>query len=125
MVYGCYSMKNTVILSPYEVVYVTTLVTGFIVLLLITIYYALRSRRIRNTSVYLSGEPESVVSSITPSIASLYWGFIKKFAKSLYKVLVERVHTGSLHDWYKFLSSWFSLLLIIAIIAFILTSLIG
>jgi hypothetical protein len=118
-------MKNTVILNPYEVVYVTTLATGLIVLLLIAIYYALRSRRIRSTSVYLSGEPESVVSSITPSIASLYWGFMKKFAKSLYKLLVERVHTGSLHDWFKFLSSWFSLLLIIAIIIFMIALLTG
>lgn len=118
-------MRSSVVLNPYELVYATTLIMGFIAIVLTLLYYGLKSRGVRNTSVYLSGEPESVVSSITPSIASLYWGFMKKFAKSLYRILVEKIHTGSLHDWFKFLSSWFSVLLIIAIIVFILALLAG
>jgi hypothetical protein len=84
------------------------------------LYYSLKTKTNRVTDVYLSGEPENVVSMIMPSIAALYWGFIKRFAKSLYKALVDKVHTGSLHDWYKFISSWFALLILLAIIALVL-----
>lgn len=80
------------------------------------IYYTLRSKRERVTEVYLAGEPESAVSMISPSIGALYWGFIRKFAKELYEDLVGELHTGSLHDWLKFISSWFGLLMLIAFI---------
>lgn len=111
-------MKSTTIVNPYEAVFITTLLTGVTLAVLTALYYSLKSKRTRVTPVYLSGEPESVVVLVTPSIASLYWGFMKKFAKSLYDVLVNKVHTGSLHDWYKFLTSWLSLLLILAILIF-------
>jgi hypothetical protein len=87
---------------------------------LMTLYYSLKTKTSRVTDVYLSGEPENVVSMIMPSIAALYWGFIKRFAKSLYKALIDKVHTGSLHDWYKFISSWFALLILLAVIALVL-----
>lgn len=110
-------MRSSLVTSPYEVVYLTILTTGIVISLLLPLYYVLRSKRIRLTNVYLSGEPENVVAFITPSIMALYWGFMKKFAKSLYRILLEGVHTGSLHDWFKFLSSWLSILLIAAIAA--------
>lgn len=113
-------MRWVVTLTPYEVVYITTLATGLVVSIIVIFYYLLKSKHMRRTNVYLSGEPESVITAITPSIATLYWGFMKKFAKSLYRVLVERVHTGSLHDWFRFLSSWLSVLLIVAVIIFII-----
>lgn len=103
-------------ISPYEAVYITTISTALVLAILIAIYYSLKARSTRETPIYLSGEPESVVSSATPSVGSLYWGFIKKFAKSVYRALVEEIHTGSLHDWYRFISSWLSILVITAII---------
>ncbi|MEM1639153.1 MAG: sodium:proton antiporter [Desulfurococcaceae archaeon] len=117
-------MRSSIVLNPYELIYMITLITGFITIVLALLYYALKSKEARVTTVYLSGESESVIAWITPSIASLYWGFMKKFARSIYRVLVEKIHTGSLHDWFKFISSWFSILLITAIIVFILTLLV-
>lgn len=116
-------MKYMVLTNPVEALYLVTLLLGVVLLVLIVIYYSLKSKRIRYTTTYLSGEPESVVSSISPSIASLYWGFMRRFAKTLYRHLVESVHTGSLHDWYRFLSSWLALLLVMAIIALALHAL--
>ncbi|MEM4481239.1 MAG: sodium:proton antiporter [Desulfurococcaceae archaeon] len=102
--------------SPYEAVYLTTVSAGLVLALLIFMYYLLKGKRVRETPVYLSGEPEVVVSSTTPSVGSLYWGFIRKFAKSIYSALIEKIHTGSLHDWYRFISSWLSILIITAIV---------
>ncbi|MEM4717976.1 MAG: sodium:proton antiporter [Desulfurococcaceae archaeon] len=114
-------MVFTIIIDTFKVIYITTIATGFIFSILLLLFYVLKSNRTRITSVYLSGEGENVVSHITPSVGSLYWGFIKRFAKTLYRSLVEKVHTGSLHDWFKFISSWFSILLLLAIIVFMLT----
>lgn len=114
-------MALTIIVDTFKIIYITTIVTGFIFSVLLLLYYVLKSNRARITSVYLSGEGENVVSHITPSVGSLYWGFIKRFARALYRSLVEKVHTGSLHDWFKFLSSWFSILLLLAVIVFVLT----
>jgi len=110
--------------KPYELVFLVTLSTLLALAFLALLYYSLKSKRLRLTTVYLSGEPENVVSSITPSVASLYWGFMKKFAKSLYNVLVEKVHTGNIYDWFKFISCWLSVLLIVAVAVF-LTALMG
>jgi hypothetical protein len=120
---GCKALKYTILTDPVEALYLVTLLLGVIVLALIVVYYGLRSKRVRYTTTYLSGEPESAVSSISPSIASLYWGFMRRFAKTLYRHLVESVHTGSLHDWYRFLSSWLALLLLMSIIALALHAL--
>jgi len=44
---------------------------------------------------------------------------MRRFARALYRSLVEEVHTGSLHDWFRFLSSWLALLIVMAVLAFI------
>lgn len=105
--------------DPNTAVLISTLLVAIVSLVISAIYYLVKSKRVRTTELYLSGEPETVVSMVTPSIAALYWGFMKKFASNLYKALVERVHTGSLHDWYKFISSWLGLLLILSIALFL------
>ena len=104
--------------NPYIAVAISTGLTTISLIVVTLLYYMLKSRINRYSDIYLSGEPESVVSMLTPSIMALYWGFIKRFAKTLYNVLIIRVHTGSLHDWYKFISSWFSLLILISIVVF-------
>ncbi len=88
--------------------------TAFTIILVV--YEALRNKRVRYTGTYLGGEPEDIVSNPTPSPANLYWGFIKKFAGSLYHALRDRMHTGSLQDWLLFMSSWYGLLLLLSII---------
>lgn len=109
-------MKVVHLLDLFGVVTYTFIATALALVTGFLIYYALRSKSERVTDVYLAGEPESVVSMISPSIGALYWGFVRKFAKRLYEDLVGKVHTGSLHDWLRFISSWFGLLMLIAII---------
>uniref|UniRef100_A0A7C2VLJ7 Sodium:proton antiporter n=1 Tax=Ignisphaera aggregans TaxID=334771 RepID=A0A7C2VLJ7_9CREN len=111
--------------NSYDVVYIATIAAGLAFIVLSVLYYTTRSRRVRVTPVYLSGEKEDVVSSVSPSVATLYWGFMKRFARALYDALIGRVHTGSLHDWYKFLSSWLSWLLLLAIVVFVLILVVG
>ncbi len=118
-------MKTTLILDPAGALTITTFAMALSILVVFILYYALKSRRVRTSTLYLSGEPENVVSTPTPSIASMYWGFMKRFAKSLYRILVEEVHTGSLHDWARFISSWLAILIILAIIIFIVFVLMG
>lgn len=111
--------------DPYTAVFISTSFAVILILFTSSIYYLLKSRRVRETPVYLSGEPENVVSMITPSIASLYWGFMMRFAKSLYEALVKKVHTGSLHDWYRFISSWLGILLMLLIVIYIIYTVTG
>jgi len=113
------------VLDPFTLVYIVTLAAAVALAAAATAYYALKSKRVRETPVYLSGEPEMVVSNVSPSVGSLYWGFMKRFAQRLYEALTEWVHTGSLHDWYRFLSSWLGFLLLAALAAGILALLIG
>ncbi|MCY0868172.1 MAG: sodium:proton antiporter [Desulfurococcus sp.] len=94
--------------------------SGVILLVLSILYYTLKSRRVRVSEAYLSGEGEDVVGELSPGVGSLYFSFMKRFAGSLYKVLTERVQTGSLHDWFNFISSWLGLLVLLAIVALIL-----
>lgn len=101
----------------------TTLVfasMGIAFLTLFILYVTLKSKSTRETHAYLSGEPEEVVKELTPSIGHLYWGFIRKFAKRTYSIILNRVQTGSLHDWFGFISSWLGLLFMITILLTIL-----
>ncbi|MEL9939765.1 MAG: sodium:proton antiporter [Ignisphaera sp.] len=116
-------MRIAKIVDPFTAIYLITVFTIAILAVTIAVYYTLKSKRVRITSVYLGGEPENVVSMITPSVGALYWGFMKRFAKHLYEALVEKIHTGSLHDWQKFISSWLAILIIISIISFVLFTL--
>jgi len=83
-------------------------------------YYALKNKGTRISEMYLSGEGEDVVSNPSPGVGSLYYGFMKRFARGLYRLLTEKIHTGSLHDWFSFISSWLGLLVLIAILTLIL-----
>lgn len=112
-------MSITHIFDPFQTVLYVTIATGIVLGALLIIYSLISSKRVRTTAVYLSGEGEEIVSQLTPSIASLYWGFVKRFARSLYRSLVETIHTGSLHDWFKFISSWLSILILVAIVVYL------
>lgn len=112
-------MRIEVHVSPYIAISVATGLAGLVAVVLGVLYYLLKSKKVRETTVYLSGEPEEVVSMIVPSAAALYWGLMKRFAGSLYRTLMEKVHTGSLHDWFKFISSWLGLLLILSILMYV------
>lgn len=90
------------------------MITGFIVLGIILLFVQSKNRRA--TDMYLSSEPESIISELTPGPANLYWGFMKKFARRLYDYLLNRMHTGSLQDWVDFMFSWYGLLLIISMV---------
>ncbi|MFZ8782979.1 MAG: sodium:proton antiporter [Desulfurococcaceae archaeon] len=111
--------------SPYEAVTISAGVVALLLVVVTALYYSLKSRTTRISDVYLSGEPESVVSQLSVGVAALYWGFMKRFARVVFSTLTTRVHTGSLHDWYKFISSWFSLLLLISIVVFTVFLVIG
>ncbi|WP_440059646.1 sodium:proton antiporter [Thermogladius sp. 4427co] len=80
------------------------------------LYLAVRNKSVRYTEMYLSAEGEDVVSNPTPSVGGLYWGFVKSYARRLYKILAERVQTGSLVDWFYFISSWLGLLIILSVV---------
>ncbi len=80
------------------------------------IFLAVASSRRRFTDTYLGGEPESVVDTTTPSPMNLYWGFIKRFGRGLYRSIRDRFHTGNLQDWISLMASWYGLLIILSII---------
>lgn len=104
------------VLDVYGLITISVVSVSIVLLVLVALYWALKSKQVRETSVYLSGEPEGVVSEITPSVGALYWGFVKKFAKRTYQALLEKVHTGSLQDWLRFISSWFGLLVLLSVL---------
>ncbi len=80
------------------------------------LYIGLKSKSARYTGVYLSAEGEEVVSELTPSVGGLYWAFIRQYARRIYKLILERVQTGSLSDWFYYISSWLGLLILLSII---------
>ncbi|MGB9827833.1 sodium:proton antiporter [Thermosphaera chiliense] len=96
----------------------TSMSVSFLVLLII--YQSLKSRVVRETKIYLSGEPEEVVREASPSVGNLYWGFIKKFARSIFNTLINKVQTGSIHEWFSFISSWLGILILLAVLMSIL-----
>lgn len=93
---------------------------GIAFTILYVFYNSLKSKSVRETHIYLSGEPEEVVKEVSPSIGHLYWGFIRKFAKNTYSIILNRIQTGSLQDWFDFISSWLGLLFLLAILMIIL-----
>ncbi|MEM1880260.1 MAG: sodium:proton antiporter [Desulfurococcaceae archaeon] len=115
----------TMRVDPFTAVFISTSLVAFLAIFMYVLYYLLKSKRVRETTMYLSGEPEEVVSMPVPSVGALYWGFMKRFARSLYKVLVESVHTGSLHDWFRFISSWLGFLMVLLILIYTVYMLVG
>jgi hypothetical protein len=101
----------------------TSMFTSFLTLFLI--YELLKSKRVRETKIYLSGEPEEIVREPSPSVGNLYWGFIKRFARSVFDTLINKVQTGSLHEWFNFISSWLGILIILAVLMSVLYLLAG
>jgi hypothetical protein len=99
------------LLTVYATLYLT-----LTLLILLIIYRMIANRRFRVTTLYLSGEPEDVINTPTPSPANLYWGFIKRLARGLYTGIRDRMHTGNLQDWVRFMASWYGFLLLLSII---------
>ncbi|MEM1628777.1 MAG: sodium:proton antiporter [Desulfurococcaceae archaeon] len=113
-------MKVHYILDPVTLAVVTSIIFVALFSLLSILYHVLKNKNERLTETYLCGEPESVISHPAPSISSLYWGFMKKFAKKIYDALIDLVHTGNIQDWAMFMTSWMGLLILISIIVFAL-----
>ena len=105
--------------NPVEVAIIASINMGIAMIILALIYYVLRPKTRRVTTVYLAGEGEEVVSSFSPSPLNLYWGFIKRFAKKLYKHFTEAMHTGNLMDWVGYMVSWYGLLIILSLLVLI------
>jgi len=105
--------------SPIDLTIVLTISLFISLTVLGLIYWMIRPKARRVTSVYLSGEGEEVVESLSPSPVNLYWSFIKRFAKLLYDYLTRAMHTGSLMDWVSYMVSWYGLLILVSIIVLI------
>lgn len=111
--------------NPIDVALAATAASALAFLALAALYFAVRPWGVRRTEAYLSGEGERVVSNLSPSVGALYWGFIRRFARELYEVLLGKVHTGSLHDWYRFISSWLAILLLLAVVVWAISVALG
>ncbi|MEL9908362.1 MAG: sodium:proton antiporter [Desulfurococcus sp.] len=109
-----------VVMDPSIIALIILAGSGLTLLVVATLYHLLKSKTVRTTELYLSGEGENAVSNLSPGVGSLYYGFMKRFAKNLYRILIESVHTGSLHDWFNFIASWLGLLVLIAILILVL-----
>lgn len=105
--------------NPIETAVVASINLAVAMAVLGLIYYFIRPRSRRITEVYLAGEGEEIVSSISPSPLNLYWFFIKRFAKRIYDYLVGAMHTGNLMDWVSYMVSWYGLLILISVLAVI------
>ncbi|MET1160392.1 MAG: sodium:proton antiporter [Thermoprotei archaeon] len=105
--------------NPVDITILATINLGVAMTILALVYYIIRPRSRRVTTVYLAGEGEEVVSSISPSPLNLYWFFIKRFAKRIYGYLVEAMHTGNLMDWVDYMVSWYGILILVSILTLI------
>lgn len=111
--------------TPVDTAIIASINMAIALIVLLILYYMLKPRSQRITSVYLAGEGEEIVKSITPSPLNLYWSFIKRFAGKIYSYLSETMHTGSLIDWIEFMISWYGLLMILSILVIIMYILVG
>ncbi len=80
------------------------------------LFVAIANKRRRVTPIYLGGEAEELVANPTPNPIHLYWGFVKRYAASVYRVVREKTHTGNLQDWIRLMASWYGMLLFIALV---------
>ncbi len=124
---GCITMFTEIIAydNPIDVTIAASINMVVALAILALLYYVLRPRARRVTSVYLAGEGEEIVKSMTPSPLNLYWNFIKRFAKTIYSYLTETMHTGSLMDWAEFMVSWYGLLIILTLLVVITYLIVG
>lgn len=107
---------STIQLDVYHAVVFSALELLVLTITAYLLYIGLKSKSVRYTGVYLSAEGEEVVSELTPSVGGLYWAFIRQYARRIYKLILERVQTGSLSDWFYYISSWLGLLILLSII---------
>ncbi|OYT38475.1 MAG: sodium:proton antiporter [Desulfurococcales archaeon ex4484_58] len=105
--------------NPIDLTIAVTINLVIALLVLTIIYWILKPGSRRVTTVYLAGEGEEIVSSFSPSPLNLYWGFIKRFAKTIYKYLLEAMHTGDIHDWISYMVSWYGILILASLIILI------
>lgn len=113
-------MKVHYVLDPGTLAVLVSLISIVLFSVILILYYILRNRNERLTETYLCGESEKAFSNLSPSVSSLYWGFMKKFAKKIYDALINLVHTGNIQDWAMFITSWMGILILISILMFVL-----
>jgi len=116
---------RAIIMDPQMLIIISSASMFFIALVAGLIYLAMRSGRPSTTvseearEIYVCGEPPSVVSSPTGSTESMYWGFVRSIARTLYRYFRDLMHTGKLSDWAGYMSGWYGFLVVIALIAII------
>lgn len=113
-------MKVHYILDPGTLAVVVSLISIALFSMILVLYHTLKNKSERLTETYLCGESERAFSNLSPSVSSLYWGFMKKFTRKIYDALLNLIHTGNIQDWATFLTSWMGLLVLISILTFIL-----
>ncbi|WP_434731090.1 sodium:proton antiporter [Thermogladius sp. KZ2Tp1] len=109
-------MGRVLELDVYQAVVLTTGLMVLVFATLYVLYLLVRNKNVRYTEVYLSAEGEDVVSNPMPGVGGLYWAFIRQYARRVYRLLLDRVQTGSLADWFYFISSWLGVLVLLSII---------
>ncbi len=74
--------------------------------------------------MYLGGEHPNILSKPHVLQSGLYWAIVFRDFKRVYRGLVEKVHTGIAIDWAYYMTAWLLILLLLAIIALGVSSLI-
>ncbi len=69
--------------------------------------------------MYLGGESSSSLRIRIPSVTAMYWGLISRAFKRTFSALRDKVHSGILNEWFYYMSIWFFLLTVIAIITIV------
>jgi len=116
---------RAIIMDPQTLIIVSSTSMFFVALVAGIVYLAMRSGKPSTTvseearEIYVCGEPPSVVSSPTGSSESMYWGFVRGIARTLYRYFRDLMHTGKLSDWAGYMSGWYGFLVVIALIAII------
>ena len=110
-----------IIVSPQVSIIIYTALMGFASLVTWVVFSLLKSRYSSSSSgessdVYIGGEPSSILSRLTESSESMYWGFVRYVARSLYKYFRDLMHSGKLSDWAGYMSGWYGFLMVLAII---------
>ncbi len=105
--------------DPVVATIVLTINMALVLVILGIIYLLVRPKSRRVTTVYLSGEGEEIVKSISPSPLNLYWNFVKRFARTIYSYLTNAMHTGNMMDWISYMVSWYGLLILLSLVVLI------
>ncbi len=113
-------MAVEVITNPQVAMLLCTLgsifVGGIVALIYLLLKSSYGSSEGEAEEPYICGEPPTVVKSLTGPSEGMYWGFVKRVARSLYKYFRDLMHTGRLSDWAGYMSGWYGFLVITALI---------